>query len=187
MAINKFAVIDVEIANSSGEFRWSICQVGITVVKSGKIVDNWSRLVNPQIRDSDWSPINIAIHRIRPRDVRHAPTFKDIYPEIKGRVVRGKIVEHWQFDEGVIRLACERQGLPMLTQPWRDSWALAKAAWPGEPSHSLSKIAPRLGIRYNPHDAGEDARATAELVLRAARVKRVGIKGVNDWLNGKEF
>lgn len=183
-SIKKFAVIDVEIANSSGEFRWSICQVGITVVKSGKIVDNWSRLVNPRIRDSDWSRRNIAIHGIRPEDVRRAPTFKDIYPEIKGRVAYGKIVSHSRFDEDVIRRACGRQGLPMLKQPWRDSLVLARRAWPRFRRHGLPEIAPRLRIRYNSHDAGEDTRAAAELVLRAARLKRFGIERVNDWLEG---
>ena len=181
--ILKFTAIDLEIANSSGEFRWSVCQVGVAVVKSGENVDNWSQLINPQIKDSDWSPINIAVHGIRPRDVRGEPTFKNILPQIRGSVARGRIVSHTRFDEDVIRRACERQGLPMLKNPWRDScWALAKRVWPREPSHSLSEIAPKLGIRYNPHDAGEDARATAELVLLAAR--EIGIKRVNDWLKG---
>ena len=180
--ILRFTAIDLEIANSSGELRWSICQVGVAVVKSGEIVDNWSQLITPQIRDSDWSPINIAVHGIRPWHVRDAPTFKSMTPKIRGSVARGRIVTHTRFDEDVIRRACERQGLPMLKSEWRDSLILARCAWPNEPSHSLSEIAPKLGIRYNPHDAGEDARATAELVLRAARV--IGIKRVNDWLRG---
>ena len=184
--INKFTVIDVETANSSGEFRWSICQVGVAVIKSGKIVDNWSQLVNPQIKDSEWGWKNIEVHGIHPGDVRYEPTFKDVVSRIRGSVARGKIVSHMsptRFDEDVIRRACGRQGLPMLKQPWMDSWALAKRTWPREPSHSLPKIAPKLRIRHdNAHDAGEDARAAAELVLRAARV--IGVKRVNDWLRG---
>ena len=180
--ILNFTAIDVEIANSSSEFRWSICQIGVAVVKSGEIVGKRSQLVNPQIRDSDWSPINIAVHGIRPWHVRDAPTFNDILPKIRGSVARGRIVSHSRFDEDVIRRACERQGLPMLKNQWRDSLVLAKRAWPREPSHSLPEITKKLGIRYKRHDAGEDARATAELVLRAARV--IGIKRVNDWLRG---
>ena len=179
-----FTVIDVEIANGNGEFRWSICQVGVAVVKSGKIVDNWSQLINPQIKDSEWSKVNMAIHRIRPWRVRGAPTFKDRrdgYPKIK-RSVSGRVVSHTRFDEDVIRRACVRQGLPMLENQWRDSLTLARRAWRNEPSHSLPIITQKFGIRYNPHDAGEDARAAAELVLRAARV--IGIKRVNDWLRG---
>ena len=178
-----FTVIDVETANAS---RWSICQVGFAVVKSGEIVGNWSELINPQIKDSEWRWINKEVHRIRPWHVRGEPTFKDKYPKIKRIVARGKIVSHTRFDENAIRQACERQGLAMLENEWRDScWALAKRVWCREPSHKLSEIAPKLGIRYTHHDAGEDARAAAELVLRAARV--IGIKKVNAWLQGKDF
>ena len=179
--ILNFTAIDVAIANSSGEFRWSICEVGVAVVKSGEIVDSWSQLVNPQIKDSDLGWENVA-HGIRPEYVRDAPTFKDIYPKIRRSVANGRIVTHTRFDEDVIRRACERQGLRMLTNPWRDSLVLAKRVWPNEPSHSLPEITKKLGIRYNPHDAGGDARVVAELVLRAARV--IGIKRVNDWLRG---
>ena len=183
-----FTAIDVETANNKKELTWSICGVGVAVVKSGEIVDNWSQLINPQIRDSEWSEVNMAIHRIRPWRVRGEPTFKDRrggYPKIKRSVARGRIVSHSRFDERVIRQACKRQGLPMLKNEWRNSLVLAHRAWPDEPSHSLPEITKKLGIRYNPHDAGEDARAAAELVLRAARV--IGIKRVNDWLKGKEF
>ena len=160
-----FTAIDVVTANSN--FSGSVCEVGVAVVKSGEIVVNWSQLINPQIEGED---------------ARDAPTFNDIYPKIKGSVARGKIVSHGRFDENAIRQACERQGLPMLQNPWRDSLVLAKRAWPRESSHSLPKIAPKLEIRYNPHYAGEDARVVAALVLRAARV--IGIKRVNDWLRG---
>ena len=184
--ILNFTAIDVETANSSGEFRWSICGVGVAVVKSGEIVGKRSQLINPQIKDSEWSKRNIAIHGIRPRDVRGKPAFKSILPKIRGSVARGRIVSHTRFDEDVIRRACERLGLRMLKNEWRNSLVLAHRAWPDEPSHSLPEITQRLGIHYNPHDAGEDARAAAELVLRAARV--IGIKRVNDWLRGvKDF
>ena len=179
--ILNFTAIDVAIASSSGEFRGSICEVGVAVVKSGEIVDSWSQLVNPQIKDSELGWENVA-HGIRPEYVRDAPTFKDIYPKIRGSVARGRIVSHSRFDEDVVRRACERQGLPMLKNPWRDSLTLARRAWPNEPSHSLREITKKLEIRYNAYDAGEDVRAAAELVLRAARV--IGIKRVNDWLRG---
>ena len=181
--ILNFTAIDVEIANSSGELRWSICQVGVAVVKSGEIVDNWPQLINPQIKDSEWGWKNIKVHGYGPGDVRFEPTFKAILPKIRQSVANGRrIVTHTRFDEDVIRRACERQGLPMLKNQWRDSLILARCAWPRESSHSLPKITKNLGIRYKRHDAGEDARATAELALLAAR--KIGIKRVNDWLRG---
>ena len=182
--ILNFTVIDVETANSSGELRWSICQVGIAVVKSGEIVDSWSQLINPQINDGEWAWHNTKVHGISPADVRGKPTFRGIYPEIKRSVARGRIVSHYSpFDANVFRQACERHRLPMLKNEWRDSIAIAKRAWGREPSYKLSEIARRQRIRYNPHDAGEDARAAAELVLKAAA--KIGTQEVNNWLRGR--
>ena len=188
--IMKFTVIDVENANPTSELLGSICQVGVAVVESGKIVANWSQLIDPQISDRDWWSQNIKIHGIRPSDVRGKPTFRDIYPEIKRSVARGKIVSHTLTDRDKIDRACKRYGLLMLGNPWRDSLTLARQAWPigtriqrkCVSSHSLPEIAPILGIHYKPHDAGEDARAEAELVLKAAA--KIGTEEVNNWLRG---
>ena len=183
-SILDFTVIDVETANSSGGLRWSICQVGVAVVESGKIAREWSQLIDPRINDWEWSRYNVKIHGISPADVRGKPTFRDIYPEIKKSVAGGRIVSHYSpFDENVIRQACERHRLPMLKNEWRDSIAIAKRAWEREPNYKLSEIARRKRIRYNPHDAGEDARAAAELVLKAAA--KIGAQEVNNWLRGR--
>ena len=186
--IMKFTVIDVENANPTKKLLGSICQVGIAVVESGKIVEKWSQLIDPQISDREWWSRNIEIHGIRPADVRGKPTFRDIYPRIRKSVARGRIVSHTLSDKNKIGQACERYGFRMLKNEWRDSLTLARKAWPRGTkvrrkrvsSHSLPEIAPILGIHYKKHDAGEDARAAAELVLRAAR--EIGIAEVNNWL-----
>lgn len=174
-----FAAIDVETANPN---RSSVCQVGIAVVKSGKIVEVWSELVNPQT--DYWHWYNMKIHGIRPFMVRGKPTFKGMYPRIKMSFARGiRVVSHSMFDESAIRQACDRYGLPMFQNEWRDSIAIAREAWrgrKGKGAYSLPTIAKDLGIRYKSHDAGEDARAAATLVLRAGAV--LGTKRVNDWL-----
>ena len=189
--ILKFTVIDVENANPTRELLGSICQVGVAVVESGKVVDNWSQLIDPQINNWEWWSQNTKIHGISPADVRGKPTFRDIYPEIKRSVARGRIASHTLTDENKIDRACERYGLRMFGNQWRNTLTLARQAWPvgtrirrkRVSSHSLPKIAPILGIRYNPHDAGEDARAAAELVLKAAA--KIGTQEVNNWLRGR--
>ena len=175
-SILNFAAIDVETANPN---RDSVCQVGIAVVESGKIVETWSQLVNPQT--DYWHWYNMKIHGIRPFMVRGKPTFKDMYPRIKRSFARGiRVVSHSRFDESAIRQACDRYGLPMLPNGWKDSIEIAKRAWPRRQSYSLPAIAKSLGIDYDEHDAGEDAEAAAKLVLRAGEV--LGTKRVNDWL-----
>ena len=171
-----FAVIDVETANYNRE---SVCQVGIAVVKSGEIVETWSQLVNPQT--DNWT--NTRTHGITALMARGKPTFEEIYPRIKSGFARGRVVSHSWFDKGAIRQVCARYGLPMLQNEWRDSIAIAKRAWPRRrEGYSLPTIAKDLGIRYKSHDAGEDARATATLVLKAGAI--LGANSVNNWLRG---
>ena len=174
--ILNFTVIDVETANYDSA---SVCQVGIAVVKSGEIVETWSQLVNPQT--DCWT--NTRTHGITAFMARGKPTFKDIYPRIKGSFALGRVVSHSWFDKGAILKACARYGLPTPQNEWRDSIAIAKRAWPRrQKGYSLPTIAEDLGIRYKSHDAGEDARATATLVLRAGEI--LGANRMNNWLIG---
>ena len=43
---------------------------------------------------------------------------------------------------------------------------LSRAAWPGLYSHRLPTVASHCGIVFRHHDAAEDARACAEILLR---------------------
>ena len=176
-----FTVIDVETANPK---RASICEVGIVVVKSGKIVDTWSQLVNP--RTDYWGRYNTRTHGIYPYMVRDMPTFDDIYPEIERSFARRvRVVSHSKFDKTAISQSCKRHSLPTFTNKWRDSIYIAKIAWPGLPSYKLSILAEYLGISYDAHKASDDAKAVATLVLRAGAV--IGTQSVNDWLNRGEI
>ena len=59
---------------------------------------------------------------------------------------------------------------------WRDSVHVARAAWPelrGNGGHGLASLKQHLGLVFEHHDAGEDARAAAEVVLRAEAVQPV--------------
>jgi DNA polymerase-3 subunit epsilon len=61
-------------------------------------------------------------------------------------------------------------GLPILKSFWSDSVAIARKAWPdlrGNGGHGLGNLKKVLGLNFRHHDAGEDARAAAEVVLQA--------------------
>ena len=65
---------------------------------------------------------------------------------------------------------------------WLDTGRVARTAWPDRYDGSnwgLKKIATDLGIEFLHHDAGEDARAAAEILLYASR--HTGLD-VDDWL-----
>ena len=157
-----FVAIDVETANND---RSSICQIGIATVRSGEIVEVWSELINPE---TYFDYMNVSIHGIDDDVVSEAPTFKEIYGELEKRLSR-TVVSHTSFDKNAISQACHRHGKPMFRVRWLDSAEMVRRAWPdryGKRGYNLKNVARDLGIDFRHHDAGEDARAAAEIVLR---------------------
>ena len=68
-----------------------------------------------------------------------------------------------------------RYNLEQLQVTWLDSARIARRAWPreyGQSGYGLKNIAKDLDISFKHHDALEDARATAEVVLSACTTTR---------------
>ena len=130
----------------------------------------WSQLVNPETNYWHW--YNTMTHGIHTSMVSNMPTFRNIYPRIKQSFARRVVISHSWFDEDAIRKACKHHRLQMFQNGWMDSIQMAKKAWPQRKGkgYGLRKLANYLGINYRAHDAGEDARVTAKIVLRAAAV-----------------
>jgi DNA polymerase-3 subunit epsilon len=80
------------------------------------------------------------------------------------------LVQHSRFDEKAFDGACQLADLPILKSVWSDSVAIARKAGPelrGNGGHGLANLKKVLGLQFRHHDAGEDARAAAEVVLKA--------------------
>ena len=171
-----FNSIDVETANAD---RASICQIGIVHVREGKIEDQWQTLVNPE----DWfDPWNVSIHGIEENDVRHSPTLPDVRGELRDRLRGSVLISHTSFDRVAFERAMVRYDLEKLRVTWLDSAKIARRAWPesyGRNGYGLKNIAKDLEISFRHHDALEDARAAAEIVLRACASTEIDIEG---WL-----
>ncbi len=172
-----FLALDFETATA----KWdSPCELGIAVVRNGAVqeVRNW--LIKPM----SWpyfSPWNVAVHGIRPNDVADAPTFEELWEEVRALVQNSTIVAHnASFDMGVLRgtLASYRIGHPLFQ--YFCSVSLSKKIWPHMPKHDLKTLCTRNGIPLVHHRAGNDAEATARLVLRAG--EQLGSATIEDLL-----
>lgn len=172
-----FLALDFETATA----KWdSPCELGIAVVRGGVVqeVRNW--LIKPM----SWpyfSPWNVAVHGIRPQDVAGAPTFDDLWAQVGPLVQNSTIVAHnASFDMGVLRgtLASYRIGHPLFQ--YFCSVSLSKRIWPHMPKHDLKTLCSRNGIPLVHHRAGNDAEATARLVLRAG--EQLGCASIEDLL-----
>ncbi len=168
-----FNAIDVETANADPA---SICQIGVVYVHDGVIRDGVSILVNPEER---FNVFNVRLHGIDEEAVEDGLAFPRVYGELR-RSLSGKVlVSHTSFDRVALDGAAEKYGLGPLPVTWLDSAMVARRAWPRKyrSQWGLSKIAGDLGISFRHHDATDDARAAAEIVLYACEHTGLDIEG----------
>ena len=84
-----YVAIDFETATSE---RYSICSVGIVTVTGGIIMEKYFSLIQPP--KNEYTNICVSIHGITPNNTINAPTFPEIYPEIKRRLINKIVIAH---------------------------------------------------------------------------------------------
>lgn len=165
----RFLALDVETANHD---RGSICQIGVACVRLDNSIETWVTYVDP--RAERW--VFTYLHGISARTVQGAPTFTEILPVLRDALNGATVYQHSGFDRSAVAAACGNGGLSVPEWDWRDSVHVARAAWPelrSNGGHGLASLKQHLGLVFKHHDAGEDARAAAEVVLRAEGVQPV--------------
>lgn len=90
--------------------------------------------------------------------------FAELWPE-----VRPFFAHNADFDTGVLTATLDYYGLSLPELHVIDSLAVARSAWPKLTNHKLSTVAAHLNVPLNHHDAASDARACAEIILRAGQ------------------
>lgn len=166
----RFFALDVETASYD---RAHICQIGIAGIRADNSIESWVTYVDPQ---TDHWPCS-SIHGITPAIVDGAPSFRQVFPLLQRALADQTVYQHSDFDRSAIVAACTRNGLPIPSWDWKDSLTVARAAWPELKSnggYGLASIKRHLGLSFKHHHAGEDARASAEIVLRAEAHTSVG-------------
>jgi DNA polymerase-3 subunit epsilon len=160
----RFVALDVETACSNVA---SICQIGLACVQHDNQIQTFSMLVNPGTR---FDPFNIQLHGIGPDHVANAPRFPDALSLLLPLLTQHHLVQHSNFDKQAMNAACGFCGLPTPDLRWSDSVTIARRAWPelkGNGGHGLANLKRTLNLQFHHHDAGEDARAAALIVLYA--------------------
>ena len=158
-----FTAIDFETAN---EGRASACAVGVVRMRGGVIVESFETLLRPRELRVDWR--NQAVHGIAVERLHHAPTLADVWPQLLPYLHRQAVVAHNSaFDVSVLEYSCRDFGVPIPAFHCLCSVKLARVAWPQLERHKLDHVAAHFGIPLNHHDALSDARACAEITVRA--------------------
>lgn len=171
----EFITIDFETATSQ---RDSPCEIGLTFVQDGKIVDTKSWLIKPMYNQFDY--FNTLIHGIGPEHVADKPEFNELWSEIKSLVENKFLIAHNAgFDISVLRRTLETYQLPFPNLNYSCSYIFSKKVWQGLPAYDLKTLCKVNNIDLKHHRAGEDSKATAELTLKAFEI--AGVSSIDDF------
>lgn len=170
-----FVAIDVETANAD---MASICQIGLVKCENGVLSDEWETYVDPE---DYFDGINVSIHGIDESIVMGAPTFQELVDTLRSYLDGKVVVCHTHFDRVAIHQATQRYGVSVPECTWLDSARVARrtwkeCAWKGYGLYNVCKI---LGYDFKHHDALEDAKAAAHILLAATNESGIDLDG---WL-----
>jgi DNA polymerase-3 subunit epsilon len=174
-----FVALDFETANADMS---SICQIGLANFKNGVLEEEWKSYIDPE---DFFDEVNISIHGISDSTVDGAPTLPNVasrlYNHLDGRIA----VCHTHFDRVAIQQACVKYDLRMPTCTWLDSARVTRRTWEqfAWSGYGLANVCSILGYQFAHHDALEDAKAAAHIVLAAMEKTGIDLHG---WLSRVE-
>lgn len=174
-----FISIDVETANPN---MASICQIGVARYSGGELRDEWESLVDP---NDYFDGMNISIHGITEEQVYGAPPFNELYPELSRWLSDAVVVCHTHFDRLAIARACDQHSISQPSCQWLDSSRVARRAWSkfAWKGYGLANLCNELGYTFSHHNALEDAKAAAHVLLTACQETGLDLAG---WLERVE-
>jgi len=160
-----FVTIDFETAKHSRE---SACAIGLVKFLNGKKADTYYSLIRPP--DLYIRPDFTDIHGLTVEDVKDSPTFDKIWNDIKTFIGGLPLAAHnAMFDMGVLRAVLEWYKIDVPSLPYFCTCNLARNVWPELRSHSLPNLAKHFELKYNAHNALDDALTCGKLALIAAQ------------------
>lgn len=158
-----FVAIDFETAYAK---RCSPCSVGIAIVRRGKIIDSFQRLIKPHEDYAEFNPYNVGIHGITPEMVEDAPCFNEVMQDILPIINDNVLVAHnMVFDCSVLCHTLDLYKLPKPTCRTLCTCNLSRIVFPELSCHRLNVVSSQLQIDLEHHNAASDALACANILL----------------------
>ncbi|MFV0559611.1 MAG: 3'-5' exonuclease [Enterococcus sp.] len=157
-----FIAMDFETANHEAH---SACSLALVMVQHSKIVGEYYTLIQPET-PFFWR--NVQIHGIHEKDVANAPKFPEVWQQINKYFQSNRLIvaHNAPFDTRVLAGCLDYYS---IDQPHYLSLCTVKSSkklFPELPNHRLNTMCESLNINLeNHHDALEDSRACAEILL----------------------
>lgn len=172
-----YAVVDVETTGGGVHRGHRITEIAIVTVEEGRVVDDWTTLVNP---GRSIQPVVTALTGITPEMVASAPFFEHVAPDVSARLEGRVFVAHnVGFDRAFVRHELiEAEGeAPSFTSLC--TVQLARTLLPALKRRNLDALARHYDVPIEGrHRAWGDARATALILLRL--LEEADVQGVRD-------
>ncbi len=150
-----FAFLDLETTGLSPWFGDRICEVGIVLTVGKRIKFTYQQLVNPE---RPLSPAAASTNGLSDVDLRDAPTFAEIAPDVDARL-RGTVIvcHNARFDLQFLDSEFRRLGLEIIAPNLIDTLLVAREHFDLD-SYTLASVAEHFRI-VNPeaHRALADA------------------------------
>ncbi|KIL48905.1 hypothetical protein KP77_21160 [Jeotgalibacillus alimentarius] len=165
MLSEKIAVVDIETTGNAYKRGDRIIQIAVVLIEDMQIIRTYSSFVNPM---QPISPFITELTGIRDQDVKDAPSFETIAPDILDMLKGAVFVAHnIQFDLPFLNGELTQAGFMSFSGPAWDTVELSRAIMPEAGSFKLGDLTENLSVDHDrPHQADSDARATAELLLK---------------------
>ncbi len=155
-----YVVFDVETPNRENN---RISAIGITVIKNGKISEEFYSLVNPE---TYFDYFNTRLTGISEETVLYEPNFAEVWEKIEPLMNEGILTAHNAvFDLGVLKRCLEAYDIE-----WKPyvhylcTVQVGRKHLPDMP-HKLNDMCDYYGIPLIHHHAESDSRACAEILL----------------------
>lgn len=143
--------VDLETTGFDPEYD-RIIEIGAVKFQGERVLDEWHTLIDP---GRPIPPYITQLTGIADRDVRSAPTLREVLPALQRFIGSAILLGHnIHFDLGFLRSA----GLA-LSNPLIDTYLVASVMMPSAARYSLLAVAMALGIAPgNAHRALDDSR-----------------------------
>ena len=124
---------------------------------------------------------NVRIHGLTPDQVAHKPKFDRLWPSVRLHLEGRILVAHYAvFDTRVLRSLLKTYHLEKPQASYACTVEISRRVWPDLPNHKLDTVADFLGYTFHHHQALDDARACALIVVKAAEA--VGASSMEELL-----
>ncbi len=143
------------------------CQIGLAWIDGDRVTRVEERFIRP--RDMHFT--FTWCHGITADHVWDKPEFPEVLDEFRDELEGALVLAHNAgFDAGVMRGCASAYSVRQPKMSFMCTLQIARSVWPELKSKSLGSVAAHLGIRFQHHNAAEDARTCALIAIAAARI-----------------